>query len=242
MPLLAVNISLGSLLRQAKVSREPEPATLAAMAVHGGADAVSLHVREQREHLNDRDIRILRQTLPVPMFLRMAATTQMTGLALETKPDLVTLIAEKPQKLGIDGGIDLIVYRDAVAEAILILRDSGIPVCLSVDPDPEQVKIAYRLDADAVEIFTGGLTRASEAASRQLMERIDTAIGYAARLKMGIHAGGGLDYPALKRLTVFERIDWFCLGHSILSRALATGMAGAVADAQRTLGYRHPVE
>jgi len=239
MPLLAVNISPGGLLRQARLSREPEPATLAAMAELGGADAVSLHVREQREHLNDRDIKILRQTLTMPMFLRMAATPQMTGLALETKPDLVTLIAEKPRKLGLDGGIDLIVHREAASEAIMTLRDNGIPVCISVDPDPEQVKIAHRLDADAVEIFAGNLVRASAKTARQLMERIGSAIGYATKLKMSIHAGGGLDYPTLKRLTVFDKINWYCIGHAIVSRALTAGMAGAVGDAQQAIGYRH---
>ncbi|MFH1985929.1 MAG: pyridoxine 5'-phosphate synthase [Pseudomonadota bacterium] len=229
---LAINLSSATILRQANRVTTPDPVHLAVAAELGGADAVSLHVREKRDLVTDRDVKTLRQILTVPLFLRMAPTLQMTGLALDVKPDLVVLVAEKPQTLAINGGIDLIVYRDAVAETITALQASGLTVCLSVAPDPEQVKIAHRLNATAVEIYTGDFAMATSSARERLAGAIADTVSYAAKLKLDIHVGGALDAPALKRLSALPKIDWFSIGHNVVARALLTGMHTAVKDFQ----------
>lgn len=227
---LAINPSSATILRQASRLASPDPVHLALAAELGGADAISLHVREKRDLVSERDIKILRQTLCVPLFLRLAPTAQMTGLALEVKPELVTLVAEKPQSLVIGGGIDLIVHRDAVAETVMTLQSNGLKVCLSVAPDPEQVKIAHRLSAAAVEIYTGEFVQATSPARERLAAAIAETAAYAAKLKLGVHIGGGLDYPAMKQLCVLPRIDWFSIGHSAVARAMLIGMQAAVKD------------
>jgi len=232
---LAIDLSSAIILRQANRGNTPDPVHLAVAAEIGGADAVCLHIREKRDLVTDRDVNLLRQTLTIPLFLRAAPTLQMTGLALEVKPELVTLVAEKPQSLLIGGGIDLLVHRDAVAEVVTVLQASGLPVCLSVAPDPEQVKIAHRLNATAIEIYTGDFAQATSAARGRLAGAIAETVSYAAKLKLGIHVGGALDIPAIKRLIVHAKIDWFNVGHSVVARALLTGMAAAVKDFQHLI-------
>lgn len=238
---LAINLTAAVILRQAHRAALPDPVHLAVAAELGGADAVSLHVREKRDMVTERDVKMLRQSLTVPLFMRMAPTPQMVGLALDVKPDLVTLVDEKPQALIVGGGIDLIVHREAVSDALSTLKDSGLTVCLSVPPDAEQVKIAHRLGAVAVDIHTGDFSQSKGASRDRQTEILSDAVGYAAKLKLGIHVGGGLDYPALKRLAALTRIEWFGMGHAVVARALLTGLAAAVKDCQRLLKDRpHP--
>jgi pyridoxine 5-phosphate synthase len=231
---LAIDLSPAVILRQAGRAAAPDPVHLAVAAELGGADAVALHVRENRDLITDRDVRMLRRTLTVPLFLRTACTPEMTGLALELKPALVTLVTEKPQSLAV-GAVDIVVYRDAVAEAVATLQSSGLPVCVAVAPDIEHVKIAHRIGAAAVEIDTGDFARATAGLRERLAATIADSVSYAAKLKVAVHASGGLDYQGLKRLAGLRNIDWFRLGRSVVARALMTGMKTAVADFQQLL-------
>lgn len=237
---LAINLSSATILRQASRLAAPDPVHLALAAELGGADAICLHVREKRDLVSERDVKILRQTLSVPLFLQLAPTAQMTGLAMALKPELVTLVSEKTQSQMIGDGIDLVVYRNAVAETVMTLQSGGLPVCLSVAPDSEQIKIAHRLSVAAVKIHVGAFVRATSAARARLAAAIAESAAYAAKLKLGVHIGGGLDFPAIKQLCALQRIDWFCVGHSAVARAMLTGMQTAVSDFQHLLRCPQP--
>jgi len=204
-----------------------------------GADGIIVHLRQDRRHIKDRDVRILRSIVQSKLILEMASTSEMVGVALDIKPDLVTLVPEKREEATADGGLDLIVHRHDISETVATLQNSGIPVGLLVDPEPEQIKLAHKSNSSMVEVHTGTYCDAKTAQKRhQAFLNIVDAVKLAHKLKLSVKAGRGLCYKTIKVFKGIPEIDEFSIGHSIVSRAILTGMQTAVAEMIRLIGTR----
>ena len=233
---LAVKIDQVAALRNVRNSRSPDPVTAATMAELAGADGIIVHLRLDRKHINDRDVRILRNVVQTKLILEMASTSEMVGVALDIKPDLVTLVPEKREEFTVDGGLDLIVHRADVSDTVAALQNSGIPVGLLVDPEPEQIKLAHKIGASLVEIRSATYCDAKTAQKRhQAFLNIIDAVKLAHKLKFSVKVGRGLCYKTVKVFKNIDEIDEFSIGHSIISRAVLIGMQAAVADMQKLI-------
>jgi len=228
---LAVNVDHIATLREARKINYPEPVAAAMLAELAGADGVVVHLRGDRRHIQDRDVRILREVVQTKLILEMAATSEMVGIALDIQPDLVTLVPEKREELTTEGGLDLFVHKDTIAETVETLQNSGLPVSIFIDPDPEQIKLAHQINSNMVEIHTGVFCEAKSAKRRtQAFSDIVNAVKLAHKLKLGINAGHGLCYQTIKYFKGLNEIDEFSIGHSIISRAVLVGMERAVRE------------
>jgi pyridoxine 5-phosphate synthase len=228
---LAVKVDHVAALREIKKSQFPDPVAAALLAELAGADGIAVHLREDRRDIQDRDVRILRQTVQSKLILEMASTTEMVGMALDIKPDHVTLLPEKREEYSTNGGLDLVVHKDEIKETVDTLQDSGIPVGILIDPDPEQIKQAHRANASIVEIRTGIYCEAKTLQKRhQAFLRIVDAVKLGHKLKLSVKAGGGLSYKSIKAFKGLDEIDEFNIGHSIISRAILAGMQAAVKE------------
>jgi pyridoxine 5-phosphate synthase len=228
---LAVNVDHIATLRQARKARYPDPVAAAVLAELAGAEGIVAHLREDRRHIQDRDVRFLREVVQTKLILEMASTPEMVGIALKIKPDLVTLVPEKREEVTTEGGLDLSMHRSSVSESIRILQGSGIPVSIFIDPDPEQIKLARQIDAAMVEIHTGVFCDAVSPRKRaNAFANIVDAAKLAARLKLGVNAGHGLCYTSIKAFKGLTEIDEFSIGHSIISRAALVGLDRAVKE------------
>lgn len=228
---LAVNIDHIATLREARKVNYPDPVAAAVMAELAGADGIVCHLREDRRHIQDRDVRLLRKVVQTKLILEMAATSEMVGIALEVRPDLVTLVPESREEITTEGGLDLIVRNKPIAETIGALQNNGIPVSLFIDPEPEQIKLAHQSGANLIEIHTGRFCEASGSAKReQAFAKIVDAAKLAKKLKLGVNAGHGLCYSTIKVFKGLSEIDEFSIGHSIVSRAALVGMERAVRE------------
>lgn len=228
---LSVNIDHIATLRQARGVNYPDPVAAAVLAELAGADGIVAHLREDRRHIQDRDVRLLRQTVKTKLILEMAATDEMIGIARDIKPDLVTLVPEKRQELTTEGGLDVLTHAELLADAIGRLQDRKIPVSLFVDPDPAQIEKAKHIQADMIEIHTGAFCDAVSPAEKEAaFARIIEAAKTASRLNLGVNAGHGLCYQSIQWFKGLSEIDEFSIGHSIVSRAALVGMDQAVRD------------
>ena len=228
---LTVKIDPVAVLRGNRESRTPDPVAAALMAEMAGADGIAVHFRQDRRYIQDRDVRLLRHTVQSKLILEMNFSSEMVGVALDIKPELVTLVPEKREQFNEEGGLDLIVHRDDIAETIATLQNSGIPVGVLVDPDPEQVKLAHSCGAALIEIHTGTFCEGKSSQKRhQAFARIVDCLKLAHRLKLGVRAGGKLDYKSIKAFKGTTEIDEFSIGHSIIARAVLTGMQAAVRE------------
>ncbi len=228
---LAVKIDHVAALREAEKSSFPDPVAAAVLAELAGADGIVVHLREDRRDISDRDVRILRQTIQSKLILEMASTTEMVGMALDIKPDHVTLVPEKREEFSTGGGLDLVVHKEEIRETVDTLQNSGIPVGILIDPEPEQLKQAHRTNAGIVEIHTGTYCEAKTTRTRhQAFLKIVDAVKLAHKLKLNVKAGRRLCYKSIKAFSGVEEIDEFSIGHSIVSRAVLTGMEKAVKD------------
>jgi len=228
---LAVNVDHIATLRQARRADYPDPVTAAMAAETAGADGVVVHLRGDRRHIQERDVRILRQMVQTKLILEMASTAEMLGIALDIKPDLVTLVPEKREELTTEGGLDIITHFKAIKESINHLHNGGIRVSIFIDPDMDQIKIAHKIDADMIEIHTGAFCDAAIESDREKeFARIVDAAKIASKLKLGVNAGHGLGYHSIKRFKGLNEIDEFSIGHSIVARATISGMEQAVRD------------
>jgi pyridoxine 5-phosphate synthase len=231
MPSLAVNVDHVATLREARKIDIPDPVTAAAIVELAGADGVVVHLREDRRHIQDRDVRLLRETIRTKLILEMAATSEMVATAIETKPDLVTLVPEKREELTTEGGLDLHLHKDIVADAIQSLQEAEIPVSIFVDPDLDQIKLAHRINANFVEIHTGTFCDAYKQKERsEAFDKIVNSAKLAHKLKLGVNAGHGLGYQTVKAFKGLSEIDEFSIGHSIIARAVLVGLDQAVRD------------
>lgn len=228
---LAVNVDHVATIRQARGINEPDPVLAAGLAELAGAEGIICHLREDRRHINDRDLRLLRETVKTKLNMEMAAVDEMIGIALEVNPDLVTLVPEKREELTTEGGLDVIAQPDHYKAAVDRLKGRDIRVSFFVDPDPEQVREAYRCGADIVEIHTGHYSEArSETEAVERFERIVSAVEAVSDLSLGISAGHGLHYVNVKRFKVLPQIEEYSIGHSLVARAVLVGFERAVRE------------
>ncbi|OGU00624.1 MAG: pyridoxine 5'-phosphate synthase [Geobacteraceae bacterium GWB2_52_12] len=235
---LGLNVDHIATVRQARGGIEPDPVAAAAIGEMAGAEGITIHLREDRRHIQDRDLDILRRTIKTKLNLEMAATQEMIRIALKSKPEQVTLVPEKRQELTTEGGLDVILNLKAITDAVKRLRDGGIVVSLFVDPDQEQIKAANRSGADYIEIHTGAYAEAVEWKTREkLLGDIDAGIKLARKVGMGVNAGHGLNYFNIKPLAALGGIEEYNIGHSIMARAMMIGMDRAVRDMVELIKY-----
>lgn len=227
MPLLGVNIDHVATLRQARLGVEPDPVYAAAIAEQNGADQITVHLREDRRHIQLRDVKILRQTIQTRFNLEMAATGEMVEIATSIKPDTVTLVPEKREELTTEGGLDM--HRDGLPEVIEELGKAGIEVSVFIEPDNDMIRLAKRFGAHAVEIHTGTYANASgtEAVTEEL-RRIEKAARNIRSAGMRVVAGHGLNYHNVQALVALGIFEEYNIGHSIISRAVFSGLDEAV--------------
>ena len=234
---LGVNIDHVATLRQARRTYEPDPIWAAALAELGGADGITLHLREDRRHIQDRDLHLLRQTVTVKLNLEMACSQEILQIACRTKPDQVTLVPERREEVTTEGGLDAAGQRDRVAATMAPLRDAGIAVSLFLDPDPRQIEAAAALGADAVEIHTGRYCLAAPGPARDAeLEAIRKAAALVRRSGMTLHAGHGLNYHNVRPIVAIEGMHELNIGHSIVARAVMVGFQQAVREMKQLLG------
>jgi len=228
---LGVNVDHVATLRQARRTTYPDPVTAAALAELAGAQQITIHLREDRRHIQDRDLRILRETCQTLLNLEMAATTEMVKIAYEYKPDVVTLVPERREELTTEGGLDVANQREHVAKIIKNLKDGEITVSLFIDPDLDQVRAAHKVDADRIEIHTGRYCEARNERERSReLSRIIDASKAAAKLGMSIAAGHGLNYDNVQPIARIQEIDELNIGHAIVGRAVLVGFERAVRE------------
>jgi len=235
---LGVNIDHVATIRQARGGAEPDPVAAAAIAELAGADGITIHLREDRRHIQDRDLKLLRQTVRTKLNLEMAATEEMVSIALAVKPDMCTLVPEKRQELTTEGGLDVRLHALALEKAILRLQDGGLAVSLFIDPDPDQIKAAHRIGADYIEIHTGAFADAADpkAEDREII-KIENGIRLASKIGLGVNAGHGLNYINVKKVAALGGVEEFNIGHSIISRAVIVGLDRAVRDMVDLIKY-----
>lgn len=228
---LGVNIDHVATLRQARGGTDPDPLAAAVLVELSGADGIVVHLREDRRHIQDRDLPLLRQIVRTKLDLEMAAEEAMAKVALNVKPDLVTLVPEKRQELTTEGGLDIVGQRDRIQGIISLLHDGGIPVSVFIEPDLNQIKAAHKISTDFVELHTGryaNATRSKEADAE--FDAITQSAKLAYKLGMGVNAGHGLNYRNVKRLTHIPEIVEYNIGHSIVARAVLIGLEQAVKE------------
>ena len=228
---LAVNVDHIATLREARKVAYPDPVAAAVLVELAGADGVVVHLREDRRHIQDRDVRLIREVVQSKLILEVAATPEMTAFALEVKPEEVTLVPEKREELTTEGGLDLLVHKDAIADTVQTLQNGGITVSIFIDPDLEQIELAHRIGADKIEIHTGTYCDATTEVQRdQAFSKIVNAAKLAHKLKLGVNAGHGLCYNTLKAFKGLTEIKEYSIGHSIVARASLVGMERAVRE------------
>ena len=233
---LGVNVDHVSTLREARKTYEPDPVAAAIAVEMAGADQVTIHLREDRRHIQNRDARLIREVVHTAMNLEMAMTPEMQEIALALHPDSITLVPEKREEVTTEGGLDLINAGAIVNEVIGTMKSAGIKPCAFLDPDIEQIKQAAYLQFAAVEIHTGSYANAKGAEKAEELQKIkDTAIAVR-HLGMSAHAGHGLDYHNVGAVAVIPEIEELNIGHSILARAVFVGLDVAVRDMLRLMG------
>ena len=231
MPRLGVNIDHVATVRQARGVNYPDPVMAAGIVELAGAYGIVCHLREDRRHIQDRDLRLLKEVLQTHLNLEMGATEDMISIALATKPDIVTLVPEKREELTTEGGLDVVKHFSSLKKAIQRLQKGKIPVSLFVDPLTDQIKASEDVGANAIEIHTGHYcdARTKSEADKEL-KRILDAVKEASHRKLQIAAGHGLNYINVRRIAEIEEIEELNIGHSIIARAILVGLDQAVRE------------
>ncbi|MBM4339874.1 MAG: pyridoxine 5'-phosphate synthase [Deltaproteobacteria bacterium] len=228
---LGVNIDHVATVRQARGVAYPDPIAAASMVELSGADGIVCHLREDRRHIQDRDLRILKEIVQTQLNLEMAATEEMVRIAIATKPDIVTLVPEKREELTTEGGLDVVKSFRSLNKAIQRLHKENIPVSLFVDPDRNQIKASEGVEAEAIEIHTGHYCEAKTSTQADdELKRIFDAIGEASQRNLRIAAGHGLNYVNVRRIAEIKEIEELNIGHSIIARAVLVGLDRAVRE------------
>lgn len=227
---LGVNIDHVATVREARKTTEPDPVWAAAMAELGGADGITVHLREDRRHIQQRDVELLRQTIQARLNLEMACDSGVLAIACQVRPDQATLVPEKRQELTTEGGLDVLRQKTRVKEVLDTLHHVGVRVSLFLDPDLAQIEAAGELGADAVEIHTGKYALQTGDAQEAELEVIRQAASRILEGKMGLHAGHGLTYHNVLPIAQIPGMHELNIGHSIISRALFVGLTEAVRE------------
>ncbi len=229
--LLGINIDHIATLRNARGTAYPDPVQAAFIAEQAGADGITVHLREDRRHITDRDVRILRQTIQTRMNLEMAVTDEMLAIACELRPQFCCLVPEKRAEVTTEGGLDVAGQRDKMTLAVRRLADSGILVSLFIDADLRQIDAAVAVGAPYIEIHTGAYADASSDLARQAeLERITRAAAYAADLGLKVNAGHGLTYHNVQPIAALPQMHELNIGHAIIGRAVMSGLPAAVSE------------
>ncbi len=238
---LGVNIDHVATLRQARRAKEPDPVAAAVLATLGGADGITIHLREDRRHIQDRDVYLLRDTVTTRLNLELAAYDEIIAIALKVKPDEATLVPEKRQELTTEGGLDVVANADAVRSAIERLKSAGIHISLFIDPDRKQLDQAKLLGADAIEFQTANYSEAiGDAAIGIELAKLHTATAHATQLGLQAHMGHGLNYQNVKAIVRIPGVVELNIGHSIVSRAVLVGMERAVREMKQVMQAESP--
>ncbi|HED39856.1 MAG TPA: pyridoxine 5'-phosphate synthase [Chromatiales bacterium] len=229
--LLGVNIDHVATLRQARGTRYPDPVQAAIDAEQAGADGITLHLREDRRHIQDRDVRLLKEILQTRMNLEMAVTEEMISIASEVRPEYVCLVPERREELTTEGGLDVVGHESKVENACKRLADAGSTVSLFIDADKAQIDAALRCEAPVIEIHTGHYADLTDE-SAQLIEltKIEEAVSYAHQCGLQVNAGHGLHYHNVEPVAAIKEIVELNIGHAIISRALFIGLQQAVRE------------
>lgn len=233
---LGVNIDHVATVRQARRANEPDPVAAAVLAILGGADGITVHLREDRRHIQDRDVRLLRPIVTHRLNLEMAAVDAIADIAIEVKPDEATLVPERREELTTEGGLDVVAHEANVTRIAARLRQVGIEVSLFIDPDKRQVEAAKRIAAVAVEFQTASFSEATTPRDRArelacLRTATEQAIGHG----IHVHMGHGLNYINVREVAAIPGVEEFNIGHSIVSRAVLVGMERAVREMKQAI-------
>ena len=227
---LGVNIDHVATLRQARRARYPDPLYAALLAEDAGADSITLHLREDRRHIQDRDVIAMREALQTRMNLEMAVTEDMVRIAIEVKPQDACLVPESRQEVTTEGGLDVAGQRTRVRDAVAALAGAGIRVSLFIDPDQAQIEAARQAGAPVIELHTGAYADAIGGARAREFERLRQAAKAAASLGLTVNAGHGLNYHNVQPIAAIPEIVELNIGHSIIARSIIDGLAKAVRD------------
>ena len=228
---LMVNIDHVATLREARGINYPDPVYAAGIAEMAGASGIIVHLREDRRHIKDRDVRILREVVRTKLNLEMAATPEMTGIACDIKPDMITLVPEKRKELTTEGGLDAVKFSDKLKKVIEKVHGKGIKVSLFIDPVEVQIAAARKLNADMIEIHTGACSDAgSDKVREKEFKKVVNAVIMGKKLGLGVNAGHGLHYHNVQEIAALKEIDELSIGHSIIARAVFVGLDRAIRD------------
>jgi pyridoxine 5-phosphate synthase len=233
---LGVNIDHVATLRQARRAHEPEPVAAAVLALLGGADGITVHLREDRRHIQDRDLPLVRQVVDRRLNLELAAVDEIVAIACSVKPDEATLVPERREELTTEGGLDVTANEDAIRSAVHRLADAGIHVAVFIDPDPRQIAAAARVGALAVELQTASYSEAkSPADAERELASLSTAAAMAHEHHLHVHMGHGLNYINVRAIAAIPHLEELNIGHSIVSRAVLVGMERAVREMKEAI-------
>lgn len=238
MPKLGVNIDHVATVRQARLANEPDPVWAATLAELGGADGMVIHLREDRRHIQDRDLRLLIETVAVPINLELACVDEVLAIAVDASPREAMLVPERREEVTTEGGLDVVGGREKVARAIDRLKEAGIGVSLFLDPDPAQIEAGIALGADIIELHTGAYANATLAQhdGEKELEALKAASRQVCQAGLALHAGHGLTYRNVKPVAAIDEMQMLNIGHTIVARAIMVGLEQAVRDMKRLIG------
>ena len=233
--LLGVNVDHVATVREARKETEPDPLIAAELAIRGGADGITVHLREDRRHIQDRDLRVIRKKIAIELNLEMAATNEMVGIALKTRPDMVTLVPEKRAELTTEGGLNLSRNRRKIQRAIETIQAKGIPVSLFINPSIADVNNSKELGAQMVEIHTGLYANAKGQKQSEELKRVKKAVKRGLDIGLLVNAGHGLNYINVKKIASIQGLRGLYIGHSIVSNSIYLGMEKAVREMKKLI-------
>ena len=228
---LSINVDYVAVIRESRKTDEPDPVFAAGIVEIAGAHGITAHLREDRRHIADRDVRILREVVRLPFNLEMAGTDEMIAIASDIVPDQVTFVPEKRQEITTEGGLDVINNREKLMQAVDRMKDKGIVTSMFIDPDLKQIEMSKEIGAQCVEIHTGEYANAKRPAevNKHLINIRKVAV-FASECGLEVHAGHGLTYKNISPVTLIREITGFYIGHSIMARAVYVGLEKAVRD------------
>jgi pyridoxine 5-phosphate synthase len=242
LPTLGVNIDHVATLRQARRTVEPDPVAAAVIAELAGADGITVHLREDRRHIQDRDVRLLRETVMTHLNLEMAPTDEMVAIALTIKPDYVTLVPERREEITTEGGLDIAGQVSRMTDVVSQLQEAGIPVSLFIDANPTQIEASAQVQAKFIELHTGCYAEAKEGQQAKELEILAKGSQLAREAGLRVNAGHGLTYWNVYPVACIEGMEELNIGHTIVSRAVLVGLERAVRemkDAMLTPSMNH---
>jgi pyridoxine 5-phosphate synthase len=232
---LGVNVDHVATVRQARRAQVPDPVEAALLAEKAGADGITVHLREDRRHIQERDVELLRERLKTKLNLEMAVTPAMVAFAETLRPDDACLVPEKREELTTEGGLDIVAHRRKIQDSVKRLQDRGIHVSLFVDPEEKQIETSKEVGADAVEVHTGTYCNAAGAEREKERRTVASAVSLAHRLGLEVHAGHGLDYENVLPIAGIHELVELNIGHSIIARAVVVGIEQAVREMKQLL-------